>query len=180
MDDRNLANWVGGVALGLVLAAVAWLLVFVHPGRHDDSPSANRRPVDQVQLCIDAAAARAVTGCVAASLVEPPLPSDHRAQRPTRPGPTVTSPPTHAPVSSAPATSQAATSQQVTSHSTTTQATTSQPATTQPANTQPANTQPANTQPANTQPPAQPQRPAAHSGPVPGGTTSSPHTGPRP
>jgi hypothetical protein len=164
MDDKNVARWVGALALGLVLAAVAWLLVSPSPGtsggndqvRVSDrqlSLSAHYRALGLMQRCIDAAAARGVSGCVAASFgpSAPPTPSDRRLQRSTRPGAVgVTPVPIQVPAPSAPATLQ------------------------------PATLQPATPPPATPPSPAPTRRPVPRNGPVPGGNTSPPHTGPSP
>lgn len=172
MDERNVANWVGGAAVGLVLAAITWLLVFSSPGTGGGSDqvrvsdprvarniAARHRPLDQMQSCIDAAAARSVSGCAAASFAPsmPPTPSDRRVQRSTdrgAVGPGAPSVPVVAP--SAP--------------------TSPPPATPQPSTSPPASTPP----PQPTQHPASTQQPVSHTGPVPGGNTNPPHTGPRP
>jgi hypothetical protein len=157
MDDQNVANWVGGVAIGLMLAAFAWLLVSPSPGTSggNDQVSdrqvsgtlfAHHRPLDQMRRCIDAAGG--VSGCPASSFAPsaPPTPSDRRVQQSTRPGAVgVTSLPAQVPALSAPASPPPATLQ------------------------------------SSTPPPAAPARqPLPHHGPVPGGNTSPPHTGPHP
>jgi hypothetical protein len=161
MDDHDLANWVGGVALGLVLAAVAWLLVSPSPGTRagDDSVGLSDRQVsrivsaytptfDPIQRCIDVA----VSGCLPGSSGPsgPPTPSQRRTQRSTRPGAVmVAPPPTQVLAPSA-------------------------PASVPPATPPPATPQTSSPAPAPTPAPVQLK------GPVPGGNTSPPHTGPRP
>jgi hypothetical protein len=162
MDDRNLANWVGGVALGLVLAAVAWLLLVPGPGagggrdqvraserRVSQAWDPNRPPEHQMQRCVDAAAARALTGCLVAAYVRPVQPTPSavpRALRPSRPvAVVVTPPPTHVPASAGP-----------------------------------VNLPPATVPPSAPPPPAPTRQTSARNGPVPGGNTGPPHAGPRP
>jgi hypothetical protein len=186
MDDPNLSPWVGAVALGMMLtalAAVTWLLVSLSPGpsggdlRVGDRqvsrpPFAHHRLPDQMQRCIDADAGRGVSGCVAASSAPPtpPTPSVHRVQRSTRPGAVgVTPPPTQVPSPSAPATLQASTVQVSVVQQSTPQQSTPQPSAPQPSAPQPS-----------APPPAPTRQPLPHNGPVPGGNTSPPHTGPRP
>lgn len=177
MDDQGVtyshdaSYWVGAVVLGLVLAGVAWLLASLSTGtgggrvqvRGSDrqvsrSLSAPHRLPDQTQRCIDAAAARGVPVCTATSFAPSAraTPSDRRAQRSTHQvAVVVTPPPTPGPAPSAPASIQ--------------------PATLQPS------TPPSSTPPSSTPPPATPtRRSLPHNGPVPGGNTSPPHTGPRP
>lgn len=154
MDDKDVANWVGGVIVALTLAIGAWLLVSpssetsggvarlrvsdVHPSS-TMSAQPRIRP-SQMQRCINKGPAPGVSGCVAASLV-PPTPADHRAQRSIRPGAVgVTSPATQVSPPSAPATLPAST-----------------PATHTPT-----------------------RQPLPHKAPVPGGNTNPPQTGPRP
>jgi len=167
MDDKNVANWVGGVALGMVLAAVAWLLVSQSPrtsGGNDTVSMRDRQvsrtvsaytpTLDPIQRCIDAA----VPGCLAGSSGPsgPPTPSDRGVQRSTRPAAvSVTAPPTQVPALSAPA---------------------SPPPATRP----PASPQPSSPQPSTPASPAPTRAPLHLKGPVPGGITSPPYTGPRP
>jgi hypothetical protein len=179
MDDRNVATWVGALALGLVLAAVAWLLVApvprmsgagqAGPGDRQVSRTLSVHPhsLEEMQLCIDASAIRGLPGCVAASFVPSlPTPSAHRAQRAAGQAPAgVTPPPSQVPAVSAPATPPPATVQ---------------PAVFQPADP-PSSAPPSSTPPPPTSPPSAPtRRPVPHKGPVPGGNTTPPHTGPRP
>lgn len=191
MDDPNLSPWVGAMALGMMLAAlgaVTWLLVSLSPGTSGSDlrvgdrqvsrlPFAPHRLPDQMQRCSDAAAGRGVSGCVAASSAPsaPPTPSVHRVQRSTRPGAVgVAPPPSQVPSPSAPATLQAST----------VQVAVLQPSTPQPSAPQPSTLQPTTPQP-STPPPSTPhsaptRQPLPHNGPVPGGNTNPPHTGPRP
>jgi|tagenome__1003787_1003787.scaffolds.fasta_scaffold20939178_2 hypothetical protein len=163
MDDENVADWVVAIALGLVLVAVAWLLVSPSPGTgggNAPAPSSNRqislsahyRLLDQMQRCMDVAAGRRGSGCLAASSAPSgsPSPSVRPLQRSARlTAVAVAPPPTQVPEPSAPATVA--------------------PATLPPSSPQPS-----------PQPPAPALRPLPHNGPVPGGNTSPPHTGPRP
>ena len=82
MHDPNVSPWVGVMALGVLLAAlaaVAWLLVPVSPGMsggHDQSRVSDRplfrtfaaphRRLDRVQRCGDVATTHGVPGCVCA------------------------------------------------------------------------------------------------------------------
>lgn|SRR5690349_18643913 len=168
MDDRNLANWVGAGTLGLALAAAAWMLVSpstgargpdqvrVSGGRHvSHAWDPNRPPEHQRQRCVEAAAARGVTGCAAASSLRfaPPTLPALRAQPVTRAGALGATPPP-------------------------TQVLASAPATVQPSTPQPSSPSPSTAQPST--PPTPTRQPLAHHGPVPGGSTSPPTTGPRP
>ena len=104
LDDQDVSPWVGVMALGVLmaaLAAVAWLLVPVShgpSGGNDQSHVSDRplsrtlpaphRPLDRMQRCGDVATTHGVPGCVAASFPPsaPPTLSARRVQRPTRPG----------------------------------------------------------------------------------------------
>lgn len=173
MDDSDLSPLIGVMALGVMLAAVAavaWLLVpmsHVTNARSDQAGISARqvspdvstpaRRHDRLRRCVDAAVSRGGSGCAAAPSASPTPPA-HRSQRSARPG-AVAVTPTRTPEPSAPLTPQP-----------TLPATPPAPATTpQPSAPQP-------TTPA----PAPPQQPSSHHGPVPGGSTSPPHTGPRP
>ena len=174
MDDQMVSPWVGAMALAVMLAAlgaVAWLLVSLSPSTSggSDRVSVSERQVSrslsphhqllaQRQRCIDAAAARGGPGCVAASVAPsaPPIPADRRAQGSTHPAAVVVTPPTTQ--VSAPTTPA------------------SLPPSTQQASTQ----QPSTQQPSTPSQPAPTRHPSPHNGPVPGGNTSPPHTGPRP
>jgi hypothetical protein len=160
MDDvQDLANWIGRVALGLVLAALAWVLVGVRPtsGDHGQVHASGSQisgaltdhgPLDHTQRCVDAAAARQVSGCAATSyaLSAPPTPSDRRVQRSTGPRAVAVTPP---------------------------------PAQVSVPPVQPSLPQ-SNQQPSTQQPRAPTKRSVPHNGPVPGGATAPPHTGPQP
>jgi hypothetical protein len=153
-DDQDLANWIAVVALGLVLAALAWVLVTLRPtsgghgqvhasGSHVFGTLTDDGPLNQTQRCIDAAATRQVSGCAARSFAPSaaPTPSDRRVQRSTGPRVVVVAaPPTQVPVPSVQA----------------------------------------SLLPSTQQPRAPTKRSMPHHGPVPGGTTTPPHAGPRP
>src|SRR5215212_6818094 len=125
MDDQNVVDKVVAVALGLVMvAALAWL-GSPNPGtsRGNDRVrvsgpdvsgvlSASQRPGDPMRRCIDAAAARGVSACLAGSFARfvPPTRSDLRVQRLTHPD-AVTPPPTQVPAPSVPASVPPATPQ---------------------------------------------------------------------
>jgi hypothetical protein len=170
MDDQEVANRVGAVVLGLVLAALAWVLVFTSPrltGGDDQlrvsgwqvlgAVSAHHhQPLHQLQRCIDAVAPGGVSWCVAASSgpSAPPTQSDRLAQQGSGPDVVgVTPPPTPVVAPSGPATPR------------------------------PVTLQPSTPRPSTPRPPTPARRPLPHKGPVPGGTggsTSPPHAGPRP
>lgn len=184
-DVSYVSYWVAAVCGGLALVAVAWLLLSLSPGtsggnalvrvseRQVSRPfAAHHRLPDQTQRCIDSAAARGVSGCAAAPSAPsaPPAPSDRRAQRSTHPAVEVSAPRTHVPPPPA---------------STNPQPATLQPATLQSSTPPPSNPPPSSPQSSNPPPPTSPHpsptRPSLpHNGPVPGGDTSPPHTGPRP
>jgi hypothetical protein len=161
MDDQDVANWVGAVALALVLAALGWLVVSPGPGAGGGDEvrvsgrqgswvvSPHLRPLDQMQRCVAAAGALGVSGCVAGPSTPSasPTPSDRSTPRSTSRGEVgVTPSPAEVPAPSAP-----------------------------------ASLPPAQPQPSSSPPPPVPTRlRVPHSGPVPGGNTSPPHTGPRP
>lgn len=169
MDDRDVLPWVGAVALGVMLAALAalaWLLqpLFQGPsgGQTSSYPlSTHHRLLDPMRRCIDATATRGVPGCANPSFAPtaPSTPSQRRVQRSTRAASGRGTPPqTRVSTSSAPASRPPATSPPVA----------------------PSPTQPPATQPTPQPPPASTPSPSPHDGPVPGGNTAQPHTGPRP
>lgn len=158
MDDQNVANWVGGAAIGLMLAAVAWVLVSPSSGTsggNDPVPVSDRqasgtgfaihRPLHQGQRCIAA-------GCMAPRYAPsaPPTSSDRRVQGSNSPGAVgVMPPPAQVSAPAAPT-------------------------------SQPPPTQQPSTSPPSTPPPGPTQQRLPHHGPVPGGNTTPPQTGPRP
>jgi hypothetical protein len=170
MDDQEASYWsywVGAAALVLVLAAVAWLFVSTSAGTTDANVQApvtvqqvsgtrpaHHQPRDRAQRCVDAAAGRGVSGCVAETSAPsaPPTPSERRVHRSTlRAVVDVNAVASNVAIGSAPAASPV------------------------------TPTTPPSTPPPSTPPPAAPARaPVPHHGPVPGGNTSPPHTGPRP
>ena len=74
MDDRRIANWVGGVAIALILATMGWLLVSrgsgatggqnalgdAVAGQPSPTTAAHHRTADQLQGCLDTATAMQV------------------------------------------------------------------------------------------------------------------------
>jgi len=127
MDEQDVWDCVGVAVLALLLAVVVWLLVSPRSGgsgggdlagvshRQDSRSvtpsvpaqtpvSAHRRLLDQVHRCIDATAARGLSGCTLAfEPSAPPPSSEHRAHRSTRSvAVRVTSPPTQVAAPSAP------------------------------------------------------------------------------
>jgi hypothetical protein len=166
MDDRTVSPWVGALALGVALAALAAVVWLIAPLSHDTSGITDQVSVEQVphalsphhrllnrmERCSDSASTRGMPGCAAASFPTsaPPAsssPPDRRAHRSTRPVAAVVAPPSSQ-VSVAPA----------------------------PASPAPAIV----TQTATPAPVTATRQASPHGGPVPGGTTSPPHTGPRP
>jgi hypothetical protein len=173
MNDLDVVDGIGAAALGLAIVAAAWLLLSPGPGasRADEqvrvsdrtvtsSLDARHRPLDQARHCSDAVAAAGVAGCVAAPLA-PTTPSDRAVDRAT-PATGVSARLTQV---SPPSTS---TLQQVTLQPTTLQlATLSSPTPSSPTPSSPARQSPGPTS-------------SPHDGPVPGGSTSPPQTGPSP
>jgi hypothetical protein len=165
MTDHKASYWFATVSGGLALVAVAWLLVSLDPGTSGGNvqvgasdrrvshplPRHHRVP-NQMPRCIDATPAR-VPGCLASPVAPsaPTTPPVRRVQRSTRPGTVGVTPPA-----------------------------TQVPALSAPASPQPSTTQPSATPSPAPSSPAQARQPLPHNGPVPGGNTSPPHTGPRP
>lgn len=177
MDDREVWPWIGAVAIGAMLVALAALVWLLEPLSHGTSGdniqvplsdgqvsraasthhrATHARPLDRIQRCIDAPAPHGASGCASFAPTAPPTPADRRGQQPARPHPVA---------DTAPITQVAATSA---------------PATQAPSTQAPATQAPATQAPAPSAPASPTQQPSPHDGPVPGGNTSAPHVGPRP
>jgi len=156
MDDRQVANWAAGVVIGLMLAVAAWLLV---------TPSSGASGGDGQVRVSDVQPSRTI-----------PTQSHSRPGQMQRcvdkgPAPGVSGCVAAFPTSS----SRPATSDRRLQRSTRPGAAAVTPPPTRALAPSSATPQP------STPPPTAPaRRPAPHHGPVPGGSTSAPHTGPRP
>ena len=160
-------SYVVAVVCGaLALAAAGWLLVSVSHGpssgqvRVSGSDPERSRPFvthhrvhSPLQRCIDATASRGVPGCPASSSARSASPqlSDRHLRRPAR----LSTREVKTRVAPAPAPST-------------------------PQSPPSSNPQPATTQSSTPSVPTSTPRRLPHNGPVPGGNTGPPHTGPRP
>ena len=169
MDDQDVSPLAGVVALGVILtglAAVAWLLVDASQTTSGGqgqvqmsdqqvvgTPSSHHRVGHGIQRCLDARLNRGGSGCVGVSAAPSTSAgaTDRRAHRPARQGGGTAVRPSPTRAAVPPAS-------------------VSRPPSTQPSTAE-----------ASSPPPAAPtRRPPSHNGPVPGGSTSPPHPGPRP